>query len=140
MNIQIKKLHPNAKVPSYAHPGDAGMDICCVESITIPPKSRVSIKTGIAIALPQGYVSLLWDKSGLAAKHGITILAGVLDAHYRGEYIVVAYNTTDAPYTFSAGDKVAQILIQKIEQPTIEVVAELDETARSTSGFGSTGK
>jgi len=140
MKLQIKKLHPNATIPSFANPGDAGMDLHCVESVTIPPKSRVSIKTGISASFEQGYVALIWDKSGLAAKHGITILAGVLDSEYRGEYIVVAYNTSDIAYTFAANDKVAQLLIQPVLHPTIEIVDELDATQRSRNGFGSSGK
>lgn len=140
MNIQIKKLHESAKVPTYAHTTDAAMDLCSVEDIVVPPKERVAIHSGLAMAIPEGYVGLIWDKSGVAVKGGLTTIAGVIDAGYRGEILIAIYNTTDEPYTFNVGDKVAQMVIQKIEQPTFEEVDELPEADRGDAGFGSTGK
>ncbi len=139
VNIQVKKVKPDAILPSYAHPGDAGMDVFSAIDIIIPPHDRVTIPLGISIALPAGYVSLLWDKSGLASKSGLTMLAGVIDAHYRGEYMVVVYNTTSQPYNVVKGQKIAQLLIQPVETAVIEEVPELSQTQRAAGGFGSTG-
>lgn len=139
MNIRVKKLHPDAIVPAFAHPGDAGMDLYSVEDIVIQPGERRSVPTGIAIALPDGYVSLVWDKSGVSHKFGMKTLGGVLDCGYRGEYLIGLVNLGQEPFEIKKGQKVAQLLIQKVEHPEIEVVDELDETSRGTGGFGSTG-
>lgn len=139
MKIKIKKLNEDAIIPHYVHEGDAGMDIYSVEDVVIESKKRVVVSTGISIELPRGYVSLIWDKSGLAAKHGIKTMAGVCDAGYRGEYKIVLLNTSEESYEIKKGDKIAQILIQKIENPEIEKVKELEETKRGEGGFGSTG-
>jgi dUTP pyrophosphatase len=140
MKIKIKKMRPDAKLPSYAHPGDAGMDLYSAETATIKPGERRKIPTGISVELPHGYVGLVWDKSGLAANHGVTNLAGVMDAGYRGEYIVTLINVGQEPYTIETGHKIAQLLIQRIEHPDIEEVSELSESSRGEGGFGSTGK
>lgn len=139
MNIRVKKLHPDAIVPAFAHPGDAGMDLYSVEDMVIQPGERRSVPTGIAIALPDGYVSLVWDKSGVSHKFGMKTLGGVLDCGYRGEYLIGLVNLGQEPFEIKKGQKVAQLLIQKVEHPEIEVVDELDETIRGTGGFGSTG-
>jgi len=138
--LKIKKLHPDAIVPSFAHEGDAGMDLFSTETVTLKKGERKKIGTGIAIELPIGYVSLIWDKSGLATNHGLTNLAGVIDAGYRGEYFITMLNTGDTDYTIEKGHKIAQVLIQKVEHPTIEVVNELGDSSRGTSGHGSSGK
>lgn len=140
MNLHIKKLHPKAKLPTYAHPGDAGMDIYALEEVVVEAGKRALIKTGIAMAIPAGYVGLLWDKSGLANKHGLTIIGGVIDAGYRGEILVGLLNTTEESHTFELGDKVTQMLIQPVISPTLVEVEELDETTRGEGRFGSTGK
>jgi len=140
MNLQIKKLHPDAKLPTYAHTGDAGMDIYALDEEVVEVGARALIKTGIAMAIPEGYVGLLWDKSGLANKHGLTIIGGVIDAGYRGEILVGLLNTSDTPYIFKAGDKVTQMLIQPVIQPTLVEAKELDDTTRGEGRFGSTGK
>ncbi|MFA9262737.1 MAG: dUTP diphosphatase [Undibacterium sp.] len=139
MNIRVKKLHPEAIVPAFAHPGDAGMDLYSVEDIVIQPGERRSVPTGIAIALPDGYVSLVWDKSGVSHKFGVKTLGGVLDSGYRGEYLIGLVNLGQADFEIKKGQKIAQLLIQKVEHPEIDVVDELDETSRGTGGFGSTG-
>lgn len=139
MELKIKKLHEDAKVPQFAHATDAGMDIYTVEDATIAPDERQFLKTGIALAVPHGYAALVWDKSGVAAKRGLKTLAGVIDADYRGEVMIGLHNLTNEAQSFAAGDKIAQILIQKVEQPTISVVDELDDTERGEGGFGSTG-
>ncbi|MEX0918832.1 MAG: dUTP diphosphatase [Candidatus Paceibacterota bacterium] len=140
MQIKIKKLHPEAKVPAYAHPGDAGLDLCTTEDIVVPAGGRANIPTGLALAIPDGYVGLVWDKSGLAFKSGLTSLSGVLDAGYRGELRLVLLNTTDTDYHFVAGDKVAQLLIQPIVRAEIEEVSDLPASRRGIGGFGSTGR
>ncbi len=139
MELRIKKLHPDARVLSFAHPGDAGMDLCALTAVSILPGQRASVATGIALAIPVGYVGLIWDKSGLSQKGGLKTLGGVIDAGYRGEVFVGLYNTSPDTYTFAAGDKVAQLLIQAIVQPVIIEVLELDDSERGADGFGSTG-
>lgn len=140
LSIKIKKLNQEAVVPSYAHAGDAGMDLYCYETTTLKKGERKKIGTGVAIELPEGYVSLIWDKSGLATNHGLTNLAGVIDAGYRGEYFVTIINLGEEDYTLEKGHKIAQLLIQKVEHAQIEEVAELSDSTRGAGGFGSTGK
>jgi dUTP pyrophosphatase len=138
--LKIKRLRQDAKIPQYAHPGDAGLDLYAVEDITFAPNERAAVPTGIAMEIPEGHVGLIWDKSGLSIKHGLKTLGGVVDSGYRGEVLVGIMNLSDAEYTIHKGEKVAQMIIQKKE--TIEVVeaSELTETARGEGGFGSTGK
>ena len=140
MKLAIKKIQPDAILPSYAHQGDAGFDIYALKNTIVAPHERVVISTGISMEIPHGYVGLVWDKSGIATKHGIKTIAGVIDAGYRGEVGIAVLNTSDVPYTFEAGHKVAQMLIQKIEHVDIVEVSELSDTSRGTGGFGSTGK
>jgi len=139
MELHIKKLDQLARLPSFAHPGDAGMDLYSVAEITLLPSERVQIPTGIAVSIPEGYVGLIWDKSGLSHRSGLKTIGGVIDAGYRGEVLIGLVNLSDSAYTFHRGDKVAQMLIQKIEHPDIIEVTDLDETERGISGFGSTG-
>ncbi|MCC7574836.1 dUTP diphosphatase [Candidatus Woesearchaeota archaeon] len=140
MKLKMKKLEQDAKLFSYAHEGDAGLDIYSYEDKTIKAGTRETIKTGIAIALEKGYVALVWDKSGLASKKGIKTMAGVIDSGYRGEISIVLFNTSKEDYEIKKGDKIAQILIQPIISAEIEEVNSLDETSRGENGFGSTGK
>lgn len=139
MNIQVKKLHPEAKVPSFAHPGDAGMDLYSVAKLILKAGERTSVPTGIAMALPEGYVALVWDKSGVSHKFGVKVLGGVIDSGYRGEYLVGLVNLSQESFEIKVGQKIAQLLIQKVEHPEVEEVAELDETSRGDGRFGSTG-
>ncbi|MFZ2303942.1 MAG: dUTP diphosphatase [Minisyncoccia bacterium] len=140
MELKIKKLHPDAKLPTYAHHGDAGFDLYAIESVTIPVGARVLVGTGIAMEIPDGYVGLVWDKSGLSNSHGLKTLGGVMDAGYRGEIKVGVINLGENDYTIEAGHKIAQVIIQKVERAEIKEVTELSDTARGHSGFGSTGK
>ncbi len=140
MQIRVKKLDPSLPDLCYAKPGDAGFDLYAREVTVLEPGVQTAVATGVSIELPVGYVSLVWDKSGLAIKHGLKVLGGVIDAEYRGEYMVGMINLSDKPYTFEKGDKVAQVLIQKVEHVTFEMVDELSETARGATGFGSSGK
>ncbi len=139
MTIRIKKLSATAIVPSYAHEHDAGMDFYSSETATILPGERRAISTGIAIAIPSGYVGLVWDKSGIALQHGLKTMAGVIDAGYRGEVRIVMHNASHKAHTVQAGTKIAQMLVQPVVQKKIVEVRELDETSRGEKGFGSTG-
>lgn len=140
MEIKVKKVHPEAKLPTYAHHGDAGFDLYAIESVSIPVGARVLVSTGIAIEIPDGYVGLIWDKSGLSMVHGLKNLGGVVDAGYRGEIKAGMINLSNEDYTITAGHKVAQMLIQKVEHAEIKEVTELSDSTRGHGGFGSTGK
>lgn len=140
MKLNIKKLDPAAIVPTYAHPGDAGMDIYAFSRTVLKPGIVIDVDTRISMEIPDGYVGLIWDKSGLAVKYSLKVMGGVIDAGYRGEIRVGIINLGPAEYVLEAGHKVAQILVQKIEHPTIEVVTELSDTSRGHGRFGSTGK
>lgn len=139
MKLQVVRLTESAKMPHFAHTSDAGMDLFCSELVTIPPRECVQIKTGIALAIPDGHVGLIWDKSGLSHRYGLKTIGGVIDAGYRGEILVGMVNLGTQEHTFSVGDKIAQMLIQKVEHPTFEEVTGLDETPRGEKGFGSSG-
>lgn len=140
MRLRIQKLHDKATLPVYAHEGDAGFDLCTTEQVTVGVGEVVQLRTGIAFEIPEGYAGLIWDKSGLSQKKRLKTLGGVIDAGYRGEVLVGMVNLGNEPHTFEAGDKVAQMLIQKVERADIEVVDALSATARADGGFGSTGK
>lgn len=140
MKIKFKKLHPDAKIPSYAHPGDAGMDFYALERTVLKPGERTAVKTGISSEFPERYVGLFWDKSGIGIKEGIKTLGGVLDAGYRGEIMIGMVNLSEEEYVFEAGHKVAQLLIQEIERAEIVVATELNDSSRGKGIFGSTGK
>lgn len=140
VKLKVKKLSEDAIVPSYAHDGDAGMDIYANEDKFVAPGKRAFVSTGIGLEFPKGYVALVWDKSGLAAKNGIHCMAGVGDSSYRGEYRIVLLNTSDQGYEIKKGEKIAQILIQPIEVVEVEEVEELsDDSSRGKGSFGSTG-
>ena len=139
MEIKVIRINDDAKIPFYEHKGDAGFDLyscidCVLEGREIKP-----VPTGIKLAVPKGYVGLIWDKSGISLK-GIHRLAGVVDSGYRGEVKVVLANLTDEPFIIEKGMKIAQLLIQKVEKVKIVESERLDETARGEGGFGSTGK
>lgn len=140
MEIQIKKLHPDAKLPSFAHETDAGMDLFTVEDFVIEPRELRQVRTGIAIVFPEGYAALTWDKSGVSHVRKIKTMGGVFDADYRGDYTIGLINLGTEKQEFKVGDKIAQLLIQKVEHPEIIEVEVLDDTARGEGRFGSTGK
>ncbi|MBI2668980.1 dUTP diphosphatase [Candidatus Woesearchaeota archaeon] len=139
MTIKIKKLSAFATIPAYVHPHDAGMDLYAAETVTIESGERNLISTGIAMAIPSGFVGLIWDKSGIAAKFGIKTMGGVVDAGYRGEIKVIMHNLSGSAFTIEKGMKIAQMLIQPVAQEEIVEVDELDDTSRGEGGFGSTG-
>jgi dUTP pyrophosphatase len=138
MEIKIKRMTPGAKLPAYAHSGDAGMDLFSCVDVTLGPGETKPVPTGIQMAIPQGHVGLVWDKSGISLK-GVHRLAGVVDAGYRGEVRVVMVNLGTEPFAIKAGMKIAQMLIQPVEAPTIVESDTLDDTSRGAGGFGSTG-
>ncbi len=141
MLLKIKKLSPEAVVPAYAHPGDAGLDLVSIEAAMLQPGSSQLIRTGIAIELPIGTEAQVRPRSGLALKHQITVLntPGTIDAGYRGEVGVILINHGTQPFQVEKGMRIAQLVIAPVLQATVEVVPDLDTTARSTGGFGSTG-
>ncbi len=140
MQLKIKKIHPEAKLPIYAHPYDAGMDLFALEETKLKPSEITKVRTGIAAEIPEGYVGLCWDKSGLATKYGITVLAGVIDSGYRGEILIAVVNLSKEEYIFEKGHKVTQMLIQPVQSMEIIESEELSDTSRGEGGFGSTGK
>lgn len=140
MKIKVKKLNPNAKIPEYAHEGDAGFDLFTVEPFELGPGERKSIPLGIAMEIPHGYVGLIWDKSGLSHKYGIKSFGGVIDSGYRGEVHAGVMNLGDTYFKFEKGQKIAQMLIQKVDTADFVEVKELSDSERGKGGFGSSGK
>jgi len=141
MKVQIKLLE-NGVAPTYAREGDAGADLRSAENLVfIAPGQRRLIKTGVSIALPDGYVALIHPRSGLALKNGITVLntPGTIDSGYRGEIGIILYNAGDEVFMVDRGDRIAQMVIQKFETAEFEVVNALTDTERGDGGFGSTG-
>lgn len=139
MKIQIKKINPEARIPIYAIKNDAGIELYSVEDLIVEPGKILTCGTGIAMAIPAGYVGLIWDKSGVAFNGGIKTMGGVIDSSYRGEIKVILTNLSNKDYVINRGDKVAQMLIQKVEKADIEEVEVLDDTERGEGRFGSTG-
>ena len=140
--IPIRLLDPDLPLPAYAHPGDAGADLVAAEDAELAPGARRAVRTGIAVAIPQGYVGLVHPRSGLAARLGVTVLnaPGTVDAGYRGEILVILVNHDPInPVKISRGDRIAQLVVQRVEHALFQVVDELDETARGAGGHGSTG-
>jgi dUTP pyrophosphatase len=142
MNVKLKivRLDKSMKMPAYAHSDDGAFDLYAAENVVIKPGERVSIRTGLKMEIPTGYVGFIWDKSGLSHKHGLKTFGGVVDAGYRGEVMVGMMNLGTEPYTFEKNHKVAQITIQKRDAVEILEVEELSDSARGEGGFGSTGK
>jgi dUTP pyrophosphatase len=138
MKLKVKRIHPAAKLPSYGHAGDAGMDLHSCLDLTLAPGEVRAVPTGIRMAIPPGHVGLVWDKSGISLA-GVHRLAGVVDAGYRGEVKVVMINLGPGPYEIKAGMKIAQMLVQPVVPAEIEEAADLDDTSRGEGGFGSTG-
>jgi dUTP pyrophosphatase len=138
ISFRVKKLSPDATLPTRSHASDAGIDVYTNESYILAPGERHAFTTGIAVEFPEGVVALLWDRSGLGSK-GIHRLAGVIDAGYRGEWKVVLLNTTAESFEVKKGDKIIQCLLQRFEPAEIQEAAELSNTQRGAKGFGSTG-
>ena len=135
-------MDPGASVPRYAHEGDAGCDLESRQDITLPPGGRALVPTGVAVSIPEGYAGFVQPRSGLAAKHGISILntPGLIDSHYRGEIKIILVNLDpERPFEVRRGDKICQLVFQKVERAGFVEVEELDSTERGEGGFGSTG-
>ena len=139
MKIKIKKLKEGAKIPKYHHPGDVGMDLYSMETVTIKPMEHVFIWHGIALEFPVGYAAVVKDKSGIS-KSGLHTMGGVYDAGYRGEYNTHLVNLSDEPYTVEEGDKVSQLIIYPVVIAELEETDTLSESARGEGKFGSTGR
>ena len=141
MVLRFRRIHPDAVLPAYAHPSDAGMDVRSVESLTIPPSGRALVRTGLVMLLPSMYEAQVRPRSGLALKNGITVLntPGTIDSGYRGEVGVILVNLGSEEFKVSKGDKIAQLVIAPVTQPEIAEAFEVDETDRGEGGCGSTG-
>lgn len=139
MQIKIKRLNPDIKLPNYAHPGDVGMDVYATEEVTIPPGEHRFIHHGFAMEFPEGYAAIVKDKSSIS-KAGLHAIGGVFDAGYRGEYNSNIFNLSSESYTFEKGDKVSQIVIVPVALADVVEVNELSDSARGLGAFGSTGK
>ncbi|EHN12007.1 Deoxyuridine 5'-triphosphate nucleotidohydrolase [Patulibacter medicamentivorans] len=141
--IAFRRLDPAAVIPLRQHPGDAGLDLCCLEPIHLEPGDRAMVPTGLAVAIPEGHVGLVVPRSGLAARHGISLVnaPGTIDAGYRGELRVLLLNSDrEQPFIASSGERIAQLLVLPVALPVAVEVDELGETARGDGGFGSTGR
>jgi dUTP pyrophosphatase len=142
VEISIRRLDPDLPMPSYAHPGDAGADLYAREDVTLAPGERRLVPTGLALALPDGYVALVHPRSGLAHRTGLSIVnaPGTIDAGYRGEVQVCLVNLDPAtPIELRRGDRIAQLVIQQFETATFVEVDDLPDSARGAGGYGSTG-
>lgn len=142
MEIELKQLDRELPLPVYAYKGDAGCDLYSRIDKTLKPGERALVPTGIAVAIPDNYAGFVQPKSGLAAKHGISIVnaPGLIDSKYRGEVCVILVNhDSQSDFQVNRGDKIAQLVIQKVEQVIFKPVTELDQTTRGPKGFGSSG-
>ncbi len=141
MEIQIKKIREDAKIPQFTIKGDAAMDLYSYEDVLLLPGKRISCKTGIAIKIEEGYAGLIWDRSGLSHKFGLKTLGGVIDGTYLGEWFVGLINLGEDVYEIKKGERIAQVVFQKIEIPKIKEVNDFDiATERGEGALGSTGK
>lgn len=141
-DVRVQALVPHAVVPAYAHDDDAGADLCAAEDVVLEPFARALVPTGLAVALPTGHAGFIHPRSGLSSKHGITVVnaPGTIDAGYRGEIKVPLVNLDPhSPYTITRGDRIAQLVVQQVAHARFTTVDQLDDTARGTGGFGSTG-
>jgi len=139
MELKVKRIHPDARLPLYQHQGDAGLDLFSAVDDVVKAGEVKPIPTGIKVAVPEGHVALVWDKSGISLK-GIHRLAGVVDSGYRGEVRVVLANLGNEPFVIEKGMKIAQLLIQPVTRVEVVETENLEETSRGENGFGSTGK
>jgi dUTP pyrophosphatase len=134
------ELGAGARLPEYASPGAAGADLRASGSVVIEPGARAAVETALRLEIPEGHVGLVWPRSGLALRHGIDTLAGVIDSDYRGEVKVVLVNHGEQPFRIEAGDRVAQLLLQRVERARFQQVDQVAGSERGSGGFGSTGR
>lgn len=141
MQIPLQRLDDGLPIPAHAHPGDGGVDLCARSGTELGPGERAVVPTGVAVALPDGFAGLVTPRSGLAARHGISVVngPGLVDAGYRGEIKVVLVNLSDEPFVIERGDRIAQLVVVPVAVQEFEIVEELPGTSRGAGGFGSTG-
>jgi dUTP pyrophosphatase len=137
--LRFKQLDSRAVLPQRGSALAAGLDVFSIEDLEIAPKQRVMARTGLAVAIPPGFYGRIAPRSGLAAKNGLDVLAGVIDSDYRGEVCCLLYNTSDETIKLAAGSKICQLIVEQIITPEAAWASDLDETARGAGGFGSTG-
>jgi len=137
--LRFKQLDQRAMLPKRGSALAAGLDVCSIDDLKIAPRDRVMARTGLAVAIPHGFYGRVAPRSGLAAKNGLDVLAGVIDSDYRGEVCCLLYNTGDETINLPAGSKICQLIVEQIITPETEWATDLDETARGAGGFGSTG-
>ncbi len=138
IKVKVKKLHPDAKIPTHGTEHAAGFDLYSIETIILQPGERHAFATGISIEIPEGLATLFWDRSGMGFK-GIHRFAGVIDSDYRGELKIILFNSTKEPFTIEKGDRIVQAIIQDYYTPEFEEQTDLSDTQRGEGGFGSTG-
>jgi dUTP pyrophosphatase len=142
MTLKVRRLDPRARLPTRAYPGDAGLDLYALEDGALEPGERESVRTGIAVEIPEGEAGLVLPRSGLAARHGIALVnaPGLIDSGYRGEVVVLLLNTDrSARFEMAAGDRIAQLVLVKVQTPAVLEVEELELSERGAGGFGSSG-
>jgi dUTP pyrophosphatase len=141
VRVPVLRVDAALPLPAYARADDAGLDLHAAEDVTLPPGARALVPTGLALAIPPGYAGLVLPRSGLALRHGVTLLntPGLIDAGYRGEVKVLLVNLGGSAVTLGRGDRIAQLVVQRVEHVTLAPVSELPPTARGAGGFGSTG-
>ena len=139
--MAVRRLDGAVPLPAYAREGDAGLDLCTAEALTLAPGARALVPTGVAVAIPSGYAGLVVPRSGLALRHGVTVLnaPGLIDAGYRGELKVLLINHDREPASFARGERIAQLIIQPVTHAQLDVVEHLPASQRGEGGFGSTG-
>ncbi len=140
MELKVKRLKANAIIPTKSNTSDAGWDLYALEHRYIQPGCRMLIKTGVSLEIPEGFVGLIWPRSGLAVKRGIDVFAGVVDAGYRGDVGVCLYNSSERQFEVQEGDRIAQVVFQPVSQFQLLESTSLDNTTRGSKGFGSSGK
>lgn len=142
IHLTVKRVHPDAVMPAYAHEGDAGLDLCSVAQVTLAPFERALVPTGIAVAIPEGHAGFVQPRSGLALRQGLSFVntPGLIDAHYRGEISVIAINLDSSePIVIRPGERIAQLVILPVARAAVVEAPELEQTVRGEGGFGSTG-
>jgi dUTP pyrophosphatase len=137
--LRVKLMNDGARLPVRGSAGAAGYDLASCESMVVPPGERRVVKTGVSVAVPPGTYGRIAPRSGLAVRHGVDVLAGVIDEDYRGELAVILLNTGDAPFEIACGDRIAQLVLERIETPEVLAVDDLGDTTRGGAAFGSTG-
>ncbi len=141
--LPVRRLDADLPLPAYAHPDDAGLDLCAADRVVLGPGARALVRTGLALAIPAGFAGLVLPRSGLALRHGVTLLnsPGLIDAGYRGEVQVLLVNLDrETAVTLERGERIAQLVIQRVERVALQSVQELPASARGAGGFGSSGR